>query len=353
MSVLFLVTVVLNASWDPSEADSVIRINILISYCQVIGRLNYYGMDWTRSMSFALGLFDYSNIGAKITAPRCIESDTTFYETYLFAMSVPLLIIGSYVCWYLWKIMRQKKAKTSTRNSDLHSIATKTYCCRSILWLLTLIYIGVGSMSFEIFGSRLIEGKHYLLSDYSITVKQDLGGYTGTHQIMIAFGVMFLLLYPIGIPLFAYMLLRFCKRNPVYEEAVAFLSCGYKDVYYYWEVLEMMRNLLISAMPTMFPQNIALQNTISQTLLVTYLIALLLTQPYKKKSNLFLQCLQLFTVWLLISGGALIKYGNLGEDTQTSISSLLIVLMLVTLLVILVQCFASMQFKKVRVRPVI
>jgi hypothetical protein len=356
VSVLFLVTVVLNASWDPEQADSIIRINILISYTQVLGRLNYYEMEWTRAMSFALGLFDYTNIGAKITAPRCIESDTSFYETYLFAMSVPFFIALSYATWYMGKAVRtRRRGKEILRKREeeakLILIEAKTYCCRSVLWLLTLVYIGVGSTAFEIFSTRPIEGEDYLLSDYSITVKSDRGGYTERHKTMLGLGAVFLLLYPFGIPFFAYLLLRYCKKNPAYQDAVAFLSCGYKSAYYYWEGLEMLRNLLISIIPTVFPQNITLQNTLSQMLIVTYLVVVLLSQPYKKKSNLWLQCLQLFTLWTLISGGALINYGNLAQDTQTSVSSLLIILMLFTLVVIVVECCAASEWFSRRALP--
>ena len=349
IAILFLVTVVLNTAWDPAQTDSIVRVNILVSYCQILGRLNYYGIGWTKTMSSALGLLDYSNIGAKLTAPRCIESQTTFYETYLFVMSLPLLILLSYFLWYVVRAAYIKRGKHLSRDPSLRLIETKTFCCRSVLWLLTLVYVSVGSMSFEVFGTRLIENKHFLQSDYNIVVKEYSGAYSRIHRTMIGVGIFFLLIYPFGIPLFAFMLLKYCRTTPSYEDAVAFLNCGYADRYYYWEVLEMMRNLLISIVPTVFPQNTALQNTISQTVLVTYLVGLLLIQPYKKKSNLFLQCLQLFTVWMLISGGVLLKYGNLGEDTQTSISTLLIFWMVTTFLIIACNCL-NMK-RETRVTP--
>ena len=99
-------------------------------------------------------------------------------------------------------------------------------------------------------------------------------------------------------------------------------------------------------MPTFFPRNAALQSTVSQTILITYLVALLVSQPYKKRCNLLLQCLQLVTLWTLLSGGVLMTYGDLGERTKTPISSLLVACMLVTLLVIVSHCLAAMRTKK-------
>ena len=60
---------------------------------------------------------------------------------------------------------------------------------------------------------------------------------------MLGAGVFFLLLYPLGIPLLTFLLLRFCRRRPSYEEAVSFLNCGYTDRYYYWEVIEMVTDV--------------------------------------------------------------------------------------------------------------
>ena len=170
---------------------------------------------------------------------------------------------------------------------------------------------------------------------------------------MLAGGTIFLILYPFGIPLFAYNLLRYCKRNPVYQDAVSFLNCGYRGAYHYWEVLEMARNLLISVVPTLFPQNTALQNAIAQTALVAFLVALLLCQPYKKRSNLLLQCLQLLTIWILISGGILMKHGNLAQDTQASLSSILVFSLVITLVVITLECLISLYMERARTRNVV
>ena len=351
LGVLFLVTVVLNAAWDPAQTDVAVRINIFVSYCQVIGRLNYYGMDWTQEMSTALGLLDYTNIGAKIISPRCVETGTTFYETYLITMAVPFLIVFLYVCYYLARLLLWKRHKVSKRDQKRMSVRAKAYCCRSVAWLLTLIYISVASKSMEVFGTRLVEDKHYLVNDYSTVVRDEGRGYTRAHKSILAGGAIFLLLYPFGIPLFAFFLLRHAKRNPDFEDAVAFLDCRYRAEFYYWEVLEMARNLLISVIPTAFPQNTALQNVTSQTALVAFLVALLLCQPYKRRSNLFLQCLQLLTVWMLISGGILIKHGNLALETQTSLSSFLIFQMVFTLVVITIECLSSLILQKNTVFP--
>merc|ERR1711981_1340631 len=101
----------------------------------------------------------------------------------------------------------EETLRTREEEANFGLIEAKTYCCRSVLWLLTLVYIGIGSMAFEIFSTRPIEGEDYLLSDYSITVKGDLGEYTERHKTMLGLGVVFLLLYPFGIPFFAYLLL--------------------------------------------------------------------------------------------------------------------------------------------------
>ncbi len=107
-----------------------------------------------------------------------------------------------------------------------------------------------------------------------------------------------------------------------------------------------MRNLLISIVPTFFPRNAALQSTVSQTILIAYLVALLVCQPYRRRCNLLLQCLQLVTLWILLSGGMLMTYGDLGRRTRTPVSSLLVACMLATLLAVLAQCLAAMRSKK-------
>ncbi|UPR01256.1 right-handed beta-helix domain-containing protein [Chloropicon primus] len=342
----FLVIVVLSNSGlqvDPSQDDFMVRTNLLISYCQVVGRLNYYGMEWTPAISLALGVFDYWNIGDKVTrkvsSPPCnliSSKETSFYETYLYTMSVPVTIVLGYMLLYSLKrfFFRGKRGPWS----ETEVVEAKVYCCRNILWLLTLVYIQVASMSFEIFRTHLIEDKQYLVSDYNIVVKEGEEGYKPKHKSILAVGTMFLLLYAVGIPLFSYALLKYCRRDPVYQGAVSFLECGYRKAYHYWEVLQMMRDLFISLVPTIFPQNTTLQNATLQTVLMTFLVALLLCQPYQKRSNLILQCLHLCTIWVLISGGVVIQSGTLSVDAQASISSILVFTINFTLIVIVGAC---------------
>ena len=54
---------------------------------------------------------------------------------------------------------------------------------------------------------------------------------------------------------------------------------------------------------------------------------------------------------MLISGGILIKHGNLALETQTSLSSFLIFQMVFTLVVITIECLSSLILQKNTVFP--
>lgn len=344
-ALVFLVAVVLSSSNSAgnqaANSDSMVRVNILLSYCQVVGRINHYGFAWTPRVTLALGIFDYTNVAAKLTSPRCVESGTDFYDTYLMTAVIPLGVLVAYAAYYA-----ASRARGRRKIVDLRS-----HCCRSVLWILTLVYVGVASVCLEVFGTTRVEGVTMLTADYGIVVREPGGGVSPRHKAMVALGAALLLLYPVGIPLLSYFLLRFCRRNPEYRGAVAFLTCGYRERHHYWEVLEMSRNLFVSVVPTLFPQNTALQVASAQCALVCFLVALPLCRPYKANADLLLQCAQLLTVWILISSGSLIEHGDLGAETRESVETLSLVVLISTLLLLAAECLAAMVVERARVRP--
>ena len=325
LSLGLTVTVFLNAAWDPNQSESVVRMNMLIAYMQVLGRLNYFSVRWPARLSEVLGWFDFVNVAAKISAPRCIE-ETDFYATYAMTMAVPILITASYAGLYVAKAVLCRVRCLGPREVAVAMDASKVYCFRSVVWLYTLVYLGVASLALQLFGTQIIEGKHYLVSDYSIVVKEEGEGVTPTHQAMVAIGCVFGVLYPIGIPLLLYRVLWHSHRRGGggnVHDAVAFLVSGYREACYYWEVLEMVRTLAISIIPILFPRNVILQNTVAQTIVFWATVMNGWYRPYRTRVNNLLAALCHLSLWALFALGGLLE-GNLGRGAEDAIAALAI-----------------------------
>lgn len=125
-------------------------------------------------------------------------------------------------------------------------------CLPFELFILFILYPVITSTAFKAFECEdFSDGTSWLVADYAIQCSYAGGETSSDYVPVIALGVISLLLWPIGVPAASYALLRRCKAaiqsgkpSPL-SQATRFLHRPYEPRCYYWELVEIMRKLLL------------------------------------------------------------------------------------------------------------
>eukprot|EP01132_Coremiostelium_polycephalum_P002618 gene2618-3243_t len=156
---------------------------------------------------------------------------------------------------------------------------------RDILLILLLCYSAVCQSVLSLYSCIKIGNNYYLQYDPNTSCE----GHTWTAHAY--FGIVFVVLYPVGVPLLFFILLYLWRKKKLIDEnkckeRLSLLYVGYTDSCWYWECLELVRKLLLtSAVSITIKGNsfgIFNKNTINA---VVSLLALYLQQHFKPFNN--------------------------------------------------------------------
>ena len=157
---------------------------------------------------------------------------------------------------------------------------------------------GVSSSVLRLYVCKRIERTHYLIADFSVEC------FTPKWQ-SYAYGTMALvLLYPIGIPLFFFMLLA-VNRHRLREDRVkaqlGFLYEGYRWEVWWWEIVDCFHKLFLTSVIAFFPRESQLP--VGMCAATLYLVLLLRVNPYQRHSDDRLHLLAQNEIALLLMAG--------------------------------------------------
>ncbi|KYQ92080.1 Rho GTPase [Tieghemostelium lacteum] len=117
---------------------------------------------------------------------------------------------------------------------------------RDVLLILLLSYPAVCQSILDMYSCVEIDGTYYLESDLN-TLCQGI-----QWQVHAYINIVFIMIYPVGIPLLFFILLYLWKQKKWIseekcKERLSLLFSSYKDNFWYWEVVELIRKLLLTS----------------------------------------------------------------------------------------------------------
>jgi hypothetical protein len=143
---------------------------------------------------------------------------------------------------------------------------------------------------FEVFSCEKFDnGKRLLRADYSIDCASE------KHKDFEVLAAIMIVVYPIGV-----LVLFYCALAPYAAELsdvvaresksaksrhLAFFSMDYKGKYWYWELIELTRKLLLNGFVVLCNQGTILQLPIALVIVMLHMILVLRTKPMRYKSN--------------------------------------------------------------------
>ena len=182
--------------------------------------------------------------------------------------------------------------------------------------------------------------RRFLYKDYSVDCDST------RYKVYVPYALLMILIYPIGIPLFYWLMLSKKKHVLSDEEAVmreasadfptighlTFLTQAYKSKYYYFEVLECVRRLMLASVIGMLPADGVVAPTLGILLCFVFLYVFIDFRPYRNADDSNLGVILQYSITLLFLAGLLTKVNVTTSMTPSEAAIFGYVLMVILLL---------------------
>jgi hypothetical protein len=149
-----------------------------------------------------------------------------------------------------------------------------------MLFTTFLFYPHVSSTILGLYSCIDIGGQTLMVEDMTVTC------WEGEHLRWASILWIFIIVYPIGVPMiFFLLLLKFRKRmlDPMIVLSIGFVFNAYTEDAWFWELLELGQKLFLTGLIFFFPPTLELP--INMAVLGLYLILLLVVNPYIRKGD--------------------------------------------------------------------
>merc|ERR1712166_288954 len=236
------------------------------------------------------------------------ELHTNFYRGFEGSFStIPVIVIISLLSYGV-VLMKHKK----TSNYTKESAATRLY---SLLFMVIYsLYTGVSTKLFRLFKCIEIQDQHYLTADYSVTC------YDNNYKTHVAFAVVGMLIFTLGIPLFIlHILIRNkkylhkskCPEHELYkhlkvEKEYGSIYSDYTEDNYFFDLLDLGRRLLLTGALIMVGSQSNTQIFLGALLCQLWLLIVIVRRPYVAYwDNVLSIVLSLQLVLIMLCGMAL------------------------------------------------
>ena len=249
------------------------QITVNMAFALDIPWPSYYHQFIT---NFGLLNFDF----IQWSSVACVVS-ANFYSKFITICLIPIGIL--IVVFILYWIPRYVRNLRQNEDYDLRRAAdqrsTRQFW-KLFLFTLFLIYPGVSSICLRLFVCRRINGADYLLADFTKNC------YDAEWRQYAYIDIFFIALYPVGIPVFFFILLWTNRKRlslPDIRVQLGFLYEAYSADFWWFELVDMMNKLFLTSFLAFFPPETQLPIGFAWCLM--YVDVLLLARPYVRKGD--------------------------------------------------------------------
>jgi IPT/TIG domain/Tyrosine-protein kinase ephrin type A/B receptor-like len=275
------------------------KLKIALGFAQIVTNIGSgLEIQWpTRFKEFILwfDMFNIDFILVQGSSADCVGG-VDYYRKFLMIVLMPIVVFLVIACVYL--LPRWAGLCCFKHLSRAERTLSTLRFWKMSLYMLFLIYPAVSSTVLRLYVCKDIEEKSYLLSDFSVEC------YTETWTIFSYASMCLVLLYPIGIPLFFLTLLLVNRHHLRYDRVKAqlgFLYAGYRLDVWYFEILDTIHKLFLTAVLAFFPT--ASQLPLGMCVSVAYMMTILIMNPYIRVSDDRLHLLAQAEIFLLLCAG--------------------------------------------------
>ena len=259
------------------------------------------------------------------------------FQKFSAVLSVNVLVVLIILLYLLLKIRYIKERQDCPHSEKIQAIsALKKSCYRNIFLFLLALYPITGNTITHIlplpgscveicFTDDKSDCTSLLRADYSIKC------FTLRHRVYWTIAAV-CAIYPVGFPI-VMLLLIFKFRDPSAGENMSFglrvFFESYKEKFWFWEIIEMYRKLILTSFVLFFGSDNLSQNSFTVVMVGTFGVAYTFVRPIKDKFEDRLQTLVLWIIFFDVCLGAMYTSRDASEGHKGSESITINVLFVV------------------------
>jgi hypothetical protein len=286
------------------------RLKIIVGYFQLLSAAEAsYAIPWPDALfQFFMLLLPINFDLVSVTGLDCI-SQYDWYSSFHVMAGAPLgvvLFVG--VVHVIGRVYLQRSLGKHFTIAVRHQYEDKAV--QFILWCILLTYPPVSKKTLEFFQcSEEIVSVTYMQADYRLQCYDE----RWMSYLPIVIGCV--LLYPLGIPLYFGSKL-WLNRNEIisddgevskFESRYAFFYSSYKDEAFMWDVVELVRKLLLTAVIILVKPGSDTQTIVGLLVTLFFLFLLLWWHPYKSKVDEYVAVASQLALTITMLFGVLLK----------------------------------------------
>jgi len=329
------------ASPAPVKDDLTHKLKIFLGFLQIMTNISSgLDMQWPATFKSFMTYFSVVNfdfILSSVTSSDCIGG-ITYYRKYLIITLVPIAIF--FLVMIFWRIPHYFDLCCFRHATVQSKMRSKMKFWKLFLYVLFLIYPGVSSTVLRLYICKDIDGQGYLLTDLRVRC------HTQTWSAYTLASIPLILLYPVGIPLFFFVLLRTNKEH-LHDKRVqaqlGFLYSAYTAECWWFEMADSIHKLTVTSLLAFFPYDAQLPFGLATV--IFYLALVLRINPYLRKSDDLFALICQVEIFLLLLVGYIFRSlpvdsaFSAGDDAAVSAA----------LIIITVAVFCAFMYQMIRI----
>jgi len=282
-----------------TEGQLTYKLKIMFGFLQILTNLStVQGIPWPNMYVTFMSYFNVVNLDfIPWNSLGCVAT-FDYYVKFLFTVSLPFAMVLALGLLYLLPmyIMDIRDVSDHGKFRKKNKQAQKQFT-KLGLFTAFVIYPTLSRTIFSILDCRSVAGKVYLNADFTLEC------YTSTHTTFLALSVIMIVIYPVGIPVACFLLVRRYRKdllNPSVRMQYGFLYAAYNVTYWYYELLDMGHKLILTSLIVFLPSEFRI--IVSMIVVMGYCVLILFFRPYLRKGDdnlhLFVQ-VALFNICLM------------------------------------------------------
>ena len=289
----------------PNVSDT---IKILVSYLQVFSSFNTtMGIPWPDNFSGMIDVSQFINVDflsvfSNMDTPsfQVCGFVVPYFEQFITHMLIfPCIVAMAYLATGLALLIRPSGKATYKRGR-----------MKVLFTVMFLLYPSIGSKIFRLFKCVSVGDRRFLEADMNIECGVE------HHVTYVGVAVFFIFLYVIGIPLFTLFMLRSNRehlhdmashKHEEIKDELGSLYCQYEEEFWYWELIEMFRKIILTGAIIAIGNGKSIQIIIALLVQFLYILSINRFAPFKEDRDDFVQFIASVQLFFTLLAGLIIK----------------------------------------------
>ncbi len=265
---------------DRSAPNYAYNFKIILSYFQIASTLvSLVEIPWPSAFQKFIQAMSFVNLDFIPYGTVACVATLTFYDKLVLIFLLPIAVLALVVAvpWFLLWFQNRVDYSDDSRKRNERSLSRRKII-KLVVFALFLMYPSVSSTVLSFFLCRTVAGTSYLVADFRLLCGD------ARWNSYLGLAVLALIVYPIGIPVVLFLSLWNVRHR--LKHATVLVSFGlaydaYLTKFWWWELVDMISKLFLTSLLQFFPAGA--QCPVGMSICVTYLISLLLLDPYVRK----------------------------------------------------------------------